>query len=476
MTSLLWLRHDLRITDHPALNAALKTGPTVALYILDDAMPWAPGGASRWWLHHSLASLRAELAGLNIPLILRRGDSTEQLNDVAHALGATHVFWSRCYEPHAIERDKTIKADLTARGLVVESHSASLLHEPWTIKNQTGNFYRVYTPFSKACFALGTPSAPLPAPKPQAPHSISVPSDNVNDWQLLPTAPNWASGFSIWQPGTGGALKRLHAFCDGIVAHYAGERDRPDIESTSRLSPHLRFGEISPRQIWHAVGSVAPSANTEKFLKEILWREFSYHLLYHLPHMPEQPLDPKFAAFPWQPDETIQRAWQRGQTGYPLVDAGMRQLWQTGWMHNRVRMIVASLLVKHLLQPWQAGAAWFWDTLVDADLASNSASWQWVAGCGADAAPYFRIFNPIIQGEKFDPNGDYVRHYVPELAKLPNTFIHKPWEAPATVLKQAGIELGNHYPLPIVEHGMGRERALAALKTVSDKSTGDKDE
>ncbi|MGE3769350.1 MAG: deoxyribodipyrimidine photo-lyase [Bdellovibrionales bacterium] len=463
MTSLVWLRQDLRIDDNPALATAMKTGPTIALYIYDTSGPWPPGGASRWWLHHSLAALRTDLLKIGVPLVLRKGKTAAVLDDVVKQSGATHVFWNRCYEPAAIARDKDIKTDLTERGLHVESFNAALLHEPWTVQTQTGGFYKVYTPFSKACMAKGPPDAPLVAPKKQAAPPAPA-GDDLDSWGLLPSKPDWAKGFDAWKPGSAGALQRLHEFIDGILKNYAIGRDRPDHDFTSRLSPHLHFGEISPRQVWHAVSHAAHDANSEKYLKELLWREFAYHLLFHLPHMPEKPLNGNFADFPWQPDAKLLRAWQKGQTGYPIVDAGMRQLWQTGWMHNRVRMIVASLLVKHLLQPWQKGEAWFWDTLVDADLANNAASWQWVAGCGADAAPYFRIFNPTTQGEKFDPNGDYVRAWVPEIAALPNDYIHQPWAAPGDVLKKAGIALGKTYPAPIVDHKAGRERALAALK------------
>lgn len=443
----------------------MAAGPTVALYVLDEADPWAPAGAARWWLHHSLSALMKDLAALQVPLLLFRSKNVlATLKDLCTSLPATALHWNRCYEPYAIQRDKNIKsaltANLTTRVLSVESHNASLLHEPWTIKNQSGNFYRVYTPFSKACFAAGV-SAPLPAPKAQAPLTLSIAGEDLSDWGLLPHTPDWAGGLRhTWQPGATGAQQRLAYICDTALAGYASLRDRPDLEQTSRLSPHLHWGEISPRQVWHAIEAacVADSkkaAGREKFLKELLWREFAYHLLYHQPQMPEVPLDARFLHFPWQPDAKLLRAWQRGETGFPIVDAGMRQLWQTGWMHNRVRMICASLLVKHLLQPWQAGAAWFWDTLVDADLANNSASWQWVAGCGADAAPYFRVFNPIIQGEKFDPNGDYVRQYVPELRDVPKEYIHKPWEwAGAAKLT---------YPAPVIDHQAGRTRALDAL-------------
>jgi deoxyribodipyrimidine photo-lyase len=461
------------LTDNAALAAAVAAGgPVIPLYVLDDeaAGPWAPGGASRWWLHHSLASLAAALRARGARLILRRGRAEEVLPAVASEAGARVVHAGRLYEPWARARDKRVAAALAERGVAIEGARTALLFEPWEIRTKTGGPYGVYTPFSRACFAAPAPAQPSPAPA-RIPSPATHPaSEDLDAWALLPTRPDWAGGLrETWTPGEEGAAARLAAFTARALARYDEARNRPDMPGTSGLSPHLHWGEVSPAAVWHAAlaAGAARGAATETFLKELLWREFSHHLLWHRPEMPEEALKPAFAAFPWRNDSAALAAWQKGRTGYPIVDAGMRQLWQTGWMHNRVRMITASFLVKHLLLPWQAGEAWYWDTLVDADLAANSASWQWVAGSGADAAPYFRIFNPVLQGEKFDPDGTYVRRFVPELAKLPPSVIHRPWEAPPVLLAGAGVRLGQTYPAPIVEHGAARARALAALATIS---------
>jgi deoxyribodipyrimidine photo-lyase len=468
--TIVWFRQDLRITDNPALRAALARGPVVQLYIHDDATPgaWKWGGASRWWLHHSLASLGRSLRERGGALVLRQGPAESVLDAVIAETGADAVAWNRCYEPFAIERDTRIKAALTTRGLAVESHNAALLHEPWTITNKSGEPYKVYTQFWKSCLARGEPDQPLPAPARIAMPARMPRSETLEGWGLLPTRPDWAGGLrESWNPGEVGAAGLLDAFLSGALGAYRADRDRPDLDVTSRLSPHLHWGEISPRQIWHRTRAVAgASPGVDKFFSELGWREFSAHLLFHFRDLPLRNLRRDFDSFPWSQDAGALRIWQRGRTGYPIVDAGMRQLWRTGWMHNRVRMIVASFLVKDLLVPWQDGAAWFWDTLVDADLANNSASWQWVAGCGADAAPYFRVFNPVLQGEKFDPSGDYVRRYVPELARLPNEYVHQPWAAPADVLQAAGVVLGATYPNPIVDHGAARTRALNAFGAI----------
>ncbi|MCM0019577.1 MAG: DNA photolyase family protein [Tagaea sp.] len=462
---LVWFRQDLRLADNPALREAIAAGaPVIPVYVLDDATPgaWAPGGASRWWLHRSLDALVRGLEKLGLRLILRRGAAQACLAKLIAETGAAGVYWNRCYEPFAVARDKAIKAELEARGLAAKSHNAGLLFEPWTVKSKTGTPFRVFTPFWKACLAGEAPPVPVPAPARATPPATWPASDALDDWALRPTKPDWAGGFSVWTPGEAGAQARLAGFVERALDGYAGARDRPDIEATSRLSAHLHFGEISPRQCFHA------GRRSEKFLAELGWREFAHHLLFHIPDLPETALRAEFRGFPWRDDDAKLRAWQRGRTGYPIVDAGMRELWQTGWMHNRVRMIAASFLVKHLLLPWPAGQAWFWDTLVDADLASNSASWQWVAGCGADAAPYFRIFNPMLQGAKFDPGGVYVRRFVPELAGLPDRYLHAPWEAPADALRAAGVELGVDYPHPIVDHGEARARALAAFQSLKE--------
>ena len=474
---ILWLRQDLRLADNPALRDVAAAHAVIPVFI-DDAEAggrWAPGGASRWWLHHSLHSLGADLAKLGSQLILRRGPSQRVLEDLVDRTGADTVVWNRQYEPWATARDTAIKAGLKARGISVQSHNAALLHEPWTIRTKDDRPYQVYSPFWRACRASGEPPRPQGGPKALIAPDQWPQSDRLDDWRLLPTEPDWAEGLrETWTPGEAGAINRLDTFLDRALNAYKSDRNRPDLDATSGLSPHLHFGEIGPRQVWHAARARMEQAGTaedqaEHFLKELVWREFSHHLLFHFPDLPEAPLNQRFAAFPWADDDALLRAWQRGRTGYPIVDAGMRQLWHTGWMHNRVRMIVASFLVKDLLIPWQAGEEWFWDTLVDADLANNAASWQWVAGCGADAAPYFRVFNPVLQGQKFDPQGGYVRHWVPEIAGLPDRWIHSPWEAPETALAEAGIQLGRTYPRPIVDHGTARRNALAAFEAIRDR-------
>ncbi|MFC4723858.1 deoxyribodipyrimidine photo-lyase [Glycocaulis abyssi] len=470
---ICWFRQDLRRADNPALLAAANSGaPVICLYVLDDQTPgkWARGGASRWWLHHSLAALDTSLQRLGARLILRRGDAYEVVTGLAKELNAQAVFWNRCYEPFARQRDARIKNDLKDSGTAVETFNASLLVEPWHVTTKDGGPYRVYSPYFRALAPHCDDIAPLPAPSSVTDGSQGVHSDALSSWSLLPSSPDWATGFSpVWTPGEDGARARLETFCEDAARDYADTRNLPGTEGTSRLSPHLHFGEISPRQIWHhAVSHVPAGKGRETFLKEIGWREFSYNLLYHFDDLPESNYQTKFNDFPWNCDEAVFQKWTRGQTGYPIVDAGMRQLWQTGWMHNRVRMIVASFLTKHLLIDWRRGEEWFWDTLVDADLANNAASWQWVAGSGADAAPYFRIFNPVTQGEKFDESGSYVREWVPELAKLPDKYIHTPWTAPADILGRAGITLGRDYPRPIVDHTMARERALAAFSSLKD--------
>jgi deoxyribodipyrimidine photo-lyase len=474
--TIVWFRQDLRLQDNPALAAAIaRGGLVVPIYLLDEAGEgrWPMGGASRWWLHHSLAALEQGLRERGSRLLLARGESGAVLRGLIKATGADAVYWNRRYEPAVIARDKEVKAGLTSDGIEARSFNATLLFEPHTVQNKAGGPFQVFTPFWRHCQTLPVempgklPGGPILAPM-KWPESLPL-----DELKLLPEHP-WAGGFAHrWQPGEAGAWQRLRKFVTGAMAEYAERRNAPDIDGTSSLSPHLHFGEISPRQIWAAVrakskesGVFPPNRGAQVFLAEVGWREFAHHLLFHFPHTPQLALRTDFANFPWRRDAKQLRAWQRGLTGYPIVDAGMRQLWVTGWMHNRVRMIVASFLVKHLRLSWQEGAAWFWDTLVDADLASNTLGWQWSAGCGADAAPYFRIFNPILQGGKFDPTGAYVRRWVPELAKLPAEFIHRPWEAPLEVLAESGLTLGREYPQPIVDHGEARVAALAALQAM----------
>ena len=466
-----WFRKDLRLADNPALLEAAESGrPVAAVYILEDgdSDPWPPGGAGRWWLHHSLASLDDSLKKLGNRLILRRGRPGEILPELARETGAEAVHVARLAEPHARELGGQVDDLLKPLGVRLRVFGGNLLFPPEKITTKKGDPFKIFTPFYKACLKKLPPGRPLPAPA-RLPRSRSpVKGDSLNDWELLPEKPDWSAGWlDLWTPGEQGALARLEAFSENSAAGYQEKRDRPDLAGTSRLSPHLHFGEISARACWHGVtssGKPEAEKGAESFLRQIVWREFSRHLLYHWPTFPEKPFRREFEHFPWTSDKKALGLWQHGRTGYPIVDAGMRELWATGWMHNRVRMIVASFLVKHLLIPWQDGAAWFWDTLVDADLANNSVSWQWVAGCGVDAAPFFRIFNPIVQGRKFDPDGVYVRRWVPELARLPNRHVHEPWKASKQELEKAGILLGGGYPFPVVDHAMARVRALDAFK------------
>jgi deoxyribodipyrimidine photo-lyase len=476
MTTLLWFRQDLRLRDNPALTEAVRVGaPVIALYLYspDEEGAWAPGAASRWWLHHSLVRLDEELQAAGSRLCVRRAPHAgPELLALARSCGATQVLWNRRYEPAAIARDQVIKTQLTEAGLTARSFDGALLFEPWEVKTKAGGAFQVFTPFWRHCKSLPEPADPSPAPR-RLPSPKEWPASlPLGELSLLPTLP-WSGGLRAhWSPGSAGAQSKLAQFLKESFDDYEHGRDRPDVPGTSQLSPHLHFGEIGPREIWHATRRYAlargrhSSWRDSQFLTELGWREFAYHLLYHFPNTPEQPLRPAFARFPWKSDAPGLAAWQRGATGYPLVDAGMRQLWRLGWMHNRVRMIAGSFLVKDLLLPWNEGARWFWDTLVDADLASNTLGWQWVSGCGADAAPYFRIFNPTTQATRFDPDGTYVREWVPELAALPNQWIHQPWEAPPEVLAAAGVRMGENYPHRIVQHDAARLDALAALATL----------
>ncbi len=474
---IVWFRQDLRLADNVALTKAVETrAPIIPLYVLDDASAgeWAPGGASRWWLHNSLLEFSSRLADLGAELVLRRGAAAEIVPEVARKVGAKAVYFSRQYEPWACRLENVIHAQLkrTEASIEVLRYPGALLKEPAEIRTKEGGPFKVYTPFWRALNASGEPRKPLSPPTRLKAHNGYVEGEDLSDWNLLPKRPDWAGGLrETWTPGELGAQVRLETFLNAALTGYHDGRDRPDRESTSRLSPHLHFGELSPAAVWHTARSWASCEGyegkaLETFLKELVWREFSAHLLFHFPELPGEPLRTQFNAFPWHDDPELLRAWQQGRTGFPIVDAGMRQLWHTGWMHNRVRMIAASFLIKDLLIHWREGEAWFWDTLVDADLASNAASWQWVAGCGADAAPYFRIFNPVTQGEKFDPDGTYVRRWVPELARLPAKSIHAPWLASQRTLQDAGVVLGKTYPHPVVDHAEARKRALAGYEMV----------
>lgn len=466
---IVWFRDDLRLADHPALHAAAKTGaPVICVYIHDEKSPARPhGGASLWWLAQSLKALAQSIDKIGGRLILRRGRTPAVLAEIAKASGATRAVWNDIAIAQHREIARDVAAALQRAGVETEECPGDLLADPSQIRNKEGRGLRVFTPFWKRVLALGDPTKPLPAPK-KLGAGPKLPSDKIEDWGFEPTKPDWAGGLrKTWTPGEKSAQARLSEFLETSIKGYSDNRDHPDRDGTSRLSPHLRFGEISPRQIWYAARFTAAerpaiARDIDKFLSELGWREFSRHLLFDHPKLDEDNLQESFDAFPWKRDSKAFKAWTRGKTGYPLVDAGMRELWHTGVMHNRVRMVVASFLVKHLLIDWREGEKWFWDTLVDADPANNPASWQWVAGSGADAAPYFRIFNPVLQGEKFDPEGTYVRRWVPELGRVPANLIHKPWDATPLELASAGVTLGKTYPEPIVDHPKARERALAA--------------
>lgn len=468
---IYWFRQDLRLADLRGLNAALATGrPVLACYILDDESPgpWRMGGASRWWLHHSLGALSQDVERAGGQLYLARGRPEEVLARLAEQSGADLVCCSRQYEPWARRLESELFTLLGSKGVELKRYGGSLLWEPETISTQGGTPFKVFTPFWRKCRDIAVVLEPMARVAFSNWPTAVAPSQALADWALLPTSPNWARGWDgLWQPGEKAASGRLAHFLRGTVADYDQGRNYPARAATSRLSAHLHFGEIAPARVWHTARQAGQEntelqAETEKFLSELAWREFSHHLLFHFPTLPDEAFKSEFASFPWVGGARQLQAWQRGKTGYPVVDAGLRELWQTGYMHNRVRMVVASFLCKHLLVDWRAGQRWFWDTLVDADLANNACGWQWVAGSGADAAPYFRIFNPTTQGEKFDKAGDYVRRWVPELAALPDRYLHQPWTAPAQVLHAAGVLLPEHYPLPLVDHRDAREAALAA--------------
>jgi len=470
--TIVWFRADLRLSDNPALDWACKRKAAIIpvfFWAPQEESIWAPGGASKWWLHYSLVSLQHSLALLGSKLIVRAStDSQLSLVKLIEETGANAVTWNRRYEPSIIERDAKIKEALVAERITVESFNGSLLCEPWKGVKADGKPYQVYTPFWRNQVARGFGTQPLPAAtKILAPKSWPI-SEAISSLSLLPKKNKWDAGFNNWTPGEAGAHKRLSFLLSNVASSYAETRNLPAQRGTSMLSPHLHFGEISSNEVLHGIRAAFPGEpllkDVETYVKELVWREFGYHLLFYFPHTPVKPLNKTFEKFPWIENADHLRAWQLGQTGYPIVDAGMRELWATGWMHNRVRMIVASFLVKHLLIKWQSGAAWFWDTLLDADLASNTMGWQWSAGSGADAAPYFRIFNPLLQGTKFDSQGEYVKRWCPELKNLNVKHIHAPWQASSLELQQAGITLGIDYPRPIVIHEEARLRALAAYK------------
>jgi deoxyribodipyrimidine photo-lyase len=469
---IVWFRRDLRLADNPALHLAAASGrPVIALYVMDEtAGVRRPGKAGLWWLDKSLRALEHALQEIGAELILRRGEAGTIVKTLAADFNAGAVFWNRLYDPVQVDRDKALKTALKNTGVQVKTCNAALLLEPWEIQTKTGGVYHVFTPFWRAArarigeFAVYPPPKSLRAPKRQPS------SDALANWGLHPEKPDWSKGFGDWTPGEAGAYGQLSQFIAGPLTDYPEHRDLPALNGTTRLSPHLHWGEIGPRQVFRAIDAAAHGRHnldrqSEKVLSELGWREFNHHLLFEQPGLTTENFKPQFDTLPWREDKRAFSAWSQGLTGYPMVDAGMRELWTTGYMENRVRMVAASFLIKHLVIDWRKGEGWFWDTLCDADEANNVMNWQWVAGSGADASPWFRIFNPIAQGERYDPEGDYVRRWIPELAKLPAKHIHAPWTAPDALLKEAGVILGDTYPRPIVEHEVARKRALEVLKT-----------
>ena len=471
---IFWFRQDLRIVDNPGLSKSLKSDKVLPIYILDDtnSNDFAMGAASRWWLHNSLRELNKNLDN---KLSLYKGDPLEILESLSSRFNIKGIFWNRCYEPWRIERDKKIKSKFIEKDIIVETFNSALLWEPWEILKSDNTPYKVFTPYyRKGCLMSEAPRKPLSAPNL---NTLFEDKENIlqlDDLNLLPRIKWYKEMEKLWEPGEKGAHKKLESFLsDGLLGYKEG-RNFPSKKNVSQLSAHMHFGEISPNQVWHRAKLKKDLPRIEKdldhFLSELGWREFSYNLLFHFPELPRENLQKKFDNFPWIENEILFDKWKKGLTGYPIVDAGMRELWQTGYMHNRVRMIVGSFLVKNLLLHWHKGEKWFWDCLIDADLASNSASWQWVAGSGADAAPYFRIFNPILQGKRFDPDGSYIKKFIPELEQLPSKYLFSPWEAPIEVLSEANIELGSDYPEPIVDLIKSRDRALEAFSTIRIKA------
>ncbi|WP_289079286.1 deoxyribodipyrimidine photo-lyase [uncultured Thalassospira sp.] len=488
--AIMWFRNDLRLADNPALRATVKwasehDGVVLPVFILDPVIDGQLGGATRWWLEKSLSALAQGIDGLAAKsstkapsLRLFHGDAHGVLETIIGSCDVKAVFWNRLYDKPSTERDTDIKSALSDRGLTCESFKANLLFEPWEVKTGNGTDFKVYSPFWRACQKFPPPRTPIAAPDTIALCDAELGDEvSLSALDLGPKPFDWAGGLAErFTPGEQGAKDQLFDFIDDRLVDYADLRDRPDRRVTSELSPHLRFGEISPYQVWHSASHYADAhpgqgKTASKFMSELGWREFAHHILFHAKDLRSVPLQGQFAHFPWSEDQDALERWQKGQTGFPIVDAGMRELWHTGYMHNRVRMIVGSVLVKHLLIHWRAGLAWFDDTLVDACPANNAFSWQWIGGCGADAAPYFRIFNPVLQGEKFDPAGDYVRQWVPELRDMPEQYIHKPWEASPLILKAAGVRLGTDYPEPVIGVKEGRERALSAYQDMKQAAS-----
>jgi deoxyribodipyrimidine photo-lyase len=468
--TIVWFRQDLRLQDNPALAAAIKRGePVIPVFIWapSEEGAWPPGAASQWWLHHALQDLLTQLHQLGSRLLIEdagTGSSLDSILSLARQSGADHVYWNRRYEPAAIARDKQASGQLSKEGIRTESFNSAMLLEPPDVKNKSGRPFRVFTPLWNH-YRTRTVPDPVHVDLKALRNPITWPQHSPLDtYSMLPST-GWDCGlktrFGI--PARADLLTRFDDFSQDRAGAYPDTRDYPAMDGTTLLSPALHWGQIGPREIWKRLDRSDPAIESG-LMRQLIWREFAHHLLVHFPQTTQHPLRSEFLQFPWREDPGHLRSWQQGETGYPIVDAGMRQLWQTGWMHNRVRMIVGSLLVKHLLGHWLEGARWFWDTLVDADLANNTFGWQWIAGCGADAAPYFRIFNPIIQGERFDPGGTYVKTYLPELNQVPAKFIHRPWDLSDLELAGYGVKLGQNYPRPVIEHAQGRARALEAFQ------------
>ena len=467
--SILWFRVDLRLSDNPAFQKAIELGkPIIPIYILDDvdANNRKLGVASKWWLHNSLQSIHSELEKIGSKILFFRGNAEDVIKKIIEETNADTVLWNRRYEPWAVKRDKSIKENLISQSKNVFSFNGSLLYEPWEIKSKIGNPLKVFTPFKRALLNKGDVFEVSKSPNTIKSPSLWPSSLNVDDLDLVKNK-SWTNKFAnSWKPGSKTAKAKLISFKENKIRNYNKDRDIPSVLGTSKLSPHLRFGEISPKEIFIAMNDLEENDGVLTYKSEIIWREFAHNLLWYFPDIHEKPIKKEFSKFTWDNSQSNFDLWTKGMTGYPIVDAGMRELWSTGWMHNRIRMVTASFLTKHLLLPWQMGEKWFWNTLLDADPASNTSGWQWVSGSGADAAPYFRIFNPIIQGQKFDPKGEYVKKFIPELNNLPSKFIHEPWKADSALLKKSDIKLGETYPLPIVDHKFARERALKKYEEI----------
>ena len=465
-----WFRYDLRLADNPSLAYACKNADIIPVYIFDDTnkADFPLGEASLTWLWKSLISLNNSLSD---KLLIFKGNPMEILLTLAMENNVTGVFWNRCYTPWQVSRDTTIKQEIQSKKIECKTFNGSLLWEPWEVLKADGTPYKVFTPYyRRGCLEAKLPRAPLTTPK-----KISFAENIISKQSQLPktfSQLKWQSKIlrhaSIGEKNT---EKKLMTFLESSILSYKKGRDFPSSGHVSKLAPNLHFGEISPNQIWSKVKNMPTNENTDNFMSELTWREFSYYLLYHFPKMTHQNLQPKFDGFPWISNSKNLNDWKSGLTGIPMVDAGMRELWETGSMHNRLRMIVGSFLVKNLLIDWRLGARWFWECLFDADLASNTAGWQWIAGCGADAAPYYRIFNPVLQGKKFDPEGKYIKQYVPELRKLDLKYLFSPWEAPPSSLKKAGVIMGKSYPHPIVNLSISRKTALEAFKTLKNNAS-----